>query len=61
VAGNTRLAAHVAWQAALFQAVEQCGTEGAAATEYLRTHRTYVGFRRVGAHVGRGTFPTQRR
>jgi hypothetical protein len=43
---------HNAWLASLYQAVEASGAEGAAAVAYLHTHKTKVGFRRVGAHIG---------
>lgn len=40
------------WTDTLYAALDACGAEGRSAADYLRRHRTRLGFRRVGRHVG---------
>ena len=41
-----------AWKQNLLLALEGLGEEGRGAVEYLRAHKTYIGFRRVRKNVG---------
>jgi hypothetical protein len=41
-----------AWKDSLMLALEGCGSEGGTAAQYLRDHKTYIGFRRVRKNVG---------
>ena len=43
---------HQLWLENLFEAVTQIGEEGRAAVEYVRTHKTKIGFKRVRPSVG---------
>ena len=40
------------WAQEALSALELCGEEGIEAANYLREHRTYIGFRRVRKNVG---------
>jgi hypothetical protein len=42
----------VSWINSLYDALDACGAEGCSAADYLRRHRTRLGFRRMGRHVG---------
>lgn len=50
--------AHNEWVASLLAAVESCGEEGRAAVEYLRAHKTRIGFQKVRPTVGAFWTPT---
>ena len=41
-----------AWKQNLLLALEGLGEEGRGAVEYLRAHKTYIGFRRVRKNIG---------
>lgn len=43
---------HSIWKENLLEAVVQVGDEGRAAVEFLRIHRTKIGFKRVRPNVG---------
>ena len=43
---------HSLWVENLLEAVTQLGEEGRAAVEFVRTHRTKIGFRRARSSVG---------
>lgn len=43
---------HQLWMENFFEAVSQMGAEGRAAVEYVRIHRTKIGFKRVRSSVG---------
>ncbi|MBI5294883.1 MAG: hypothetical protein HY869_05360 [Chloroflexi bacterium] len=43
---------HTLWIQSLLDALEASGAEGTSAAEYLRAHRTRMGFRRVRPQVG---------
>jgi hypothetical protein len=43
---------HVRWSNSLLDALDACGGEGRNAAEYLRAHRTRLGFRHARPHVG---------
>ncbi len=43
---------HVRWSNSLLDALDSCGEEGRNAANYLREHKTRLGFRRVRPHVG---------
>ena len=43
---------HAIWKQKLLSALESCGVDGRNAAEYLRAHKTYVGFWRVRKNVG---------
>ena len=43
---------HSIWKENLLEAVVQVGDEGRAAVEFLRIHKTKIGFKRVRPNVG---------
>ena len=43
---------HTTWIENLLEAVAQLGEEGRAAVEFLHTHRTKIGFKRVRPNIG---------
>lgn len=43
---------HTIWMENLLEAVAQLGDEGRAAVEFLHTHKTKIGFKRVRPNVG---------
>ena len=43
---------HAVWLERLFNAVSEMGEEGRAAVDFLRSHRTKVGFKRVRRNIG---------
>lgn len=43
---------HAVWRENLLEAVTQLGEEGRVAVEYVRAHRTRIGFRRARASIG---------
>lgn len=43
---------HQLWMENFFEAVSQMGAEGRAAVEYVRIHKTKIGFKRVRSSVG---------
>jgi hypothetical protein len=43
---------HSVWKENLLEAVAQLGEEGQAAVDFVRTHKTKIGFKRVRPNVG---------
>jgi hypothetical protein len=43
---------HTIWMENLLEAVAQLGEEGRAAVEFLHTHKTKIGFKRVRPNIG---------
>lgn len=43
---------HQVWKESLLEAVTQIGEEGRAAVEFVRSHRTKIGFKQVRPNVG---------
>ena len=43
---------HIIWMENLLEAVAQLGQEGRAAVDFLRSHKTKIGFKRVRPNVG---------
>ena len=43
---------HTIWMENLLEAVAELGEEGRAAVEFLHTHRTKIGFKRVRPNIG---------
>src|SRR5688500_16730993 len=43
---------HDVWMESLFEAATQLGEEGRAAVEYVRAHKTKVGFKKVRPSIG---------
>ena len=43
---------HAVWKEKLLEALIHLGEPGQDAAEFLRAHKTYIGFWRVGKHIG---------
>jgi hypothetical protein len=43
---------HIIWTENLLEAVAQLGEEGRAAVEFIHTHKTKIGFKRVRPNIG---------
>lgn len=43
---------HAVWVSMLLDKVCEVGDEGLDAIQYLRTHKTHIGFKRVRSNVG---------